>query len=245
MRASPCSDCTPLFGAAADPDQRGRLIRVAFPIEVITMTRSVETRTRRVTDAGKRGGHLGDEELMALAKRGDAEAFALIYSRHASLALALARRLVGDRALAEDITQDAFLTVWRNCSHYRAERGSARSWLLGILRHRAIDVQRRAGARERGQARIAGFEQREPVAELTEAEVERRDEARLVREALADLPAGQRQVIVLAYAGGLTQPEIADKLDVPLGTVKGRIRLGLERLRRDGDVDALGTDGSA
>lgn len=176
---------------------------------------------------------------MQLATRGDSAAFAVVYSRHAPLALGLANRLLADRTLAEDVTHDAFLTVWRNCRHYRAERGSVRAWLLGILRHRAIDVQRRALVRERGEARILGLEPREPVADLTEAEADRRDRARAVRSALAALPVGQREAITLAYLGDLTHAEIAEKLQVPLGTVKGRIRLGLEKLRRGADAHAM------
>lgn len=176
--------------------------------------------------------HLADEHLMQLVKRGDTAAFAVVYSRHASVALALAKRLVGERALAEDVTQDAFITLWRNRSRYRAERGSVRAWLLGILRHRAIDVERRRRVGRRAQSRTADVAQREPVADMTDVEAERREEALILRAELAALPVAQRHAIVLAFLGGMTHPEIARQLDIPVGTVKGRIRLGLAKLQQ-------------
>ena len=170
---------------------------------------------------------------MHLVQSGDPRAFELLYDRHASAAFSLAYRIAGERGAAEDVTQEAFLSIWRSRLRYEPERGSVRTWVLGIVHNRAIDGLRRNQPVERRRASAEGIEERHEAAELTDVEAARREEARIVRNALGSLPDDQTRVIELAYYGGFTTSQIADMLDAPLGTVKGRMRLGLEKLRRD------------
>ncbi len=174
---------------------------------------------------------LADEELMQLVYKGTARAFEVIYDRHAEAAFSLALRICAQRALAEDVTQEAFLSLWRSRARYDRSRGSVRTWVLGIVHNRAIDAVRRRGVRDRGVVQGEGVEAQLPAPERTDLEVARREEAREVRDALEQLPAEQSRVIELAYFGGLTHVEIASLLDTPVGTVKGRMRLGLEKMR--------------
>ncbi len=176
--------------------------------------------------------NLADEEVMHLVQKGDARAFELLYDRHGGAAFSLAYRMVGSRGAAEDISQEAFLSIWRSRLRYQADRGSVRTWVLGIVHHRAIDALRRNVVHERKRVDAEGFEEREEAPERTELEAARREEAREVRDALKTLPAEQVKVIELAYFGGFTHTEIAEMLEMPIGTVKGRMRLGLEKLRR-------------
>jgi RNA polymerase sigma-70 factor, ECF subfamily len=167
---------------------------------------------------------------MQLVGEGDARAFEVIFDRHAPVAWALAYRVCGRRPLAEDVVQEAFLSLWRCGARYDPTRGNVRAWLLSVVRHQAIDAIRRASVRESHSAPDEELVERVASAELTEAEIVRRDDARHVHRALAALPPEQRQVIGLAYFGGLTQQEIARTLELPPGTVKGRTRLGLQKL---------------
>ena len=169
---------------------------------------------------------------MHLVRDGDARAFELVYDRNGGAAFSLAYRMVGDRAIAEDITQEAFLSMWRSRVRYERERGSVRAWVLGIVHHRTIDALRRNLVHDRRRASAEGLEERQEAPERTDVEVARRDEARTVREALETLPEEQHQVIRLAYFGGFTHTQIAEMLDMPVGTVKGRMRLGLDKMRR-------------
>jgi RNA polymerase sigma-70 factor (ECF subfamily) len=174
---------------------------------------------------------LADEDVMQLVRRGDAQAFEVIYDRHSPAAFSLAYRMMGTRAGAEDVTQDAFLSMWRSGARYDRARGSVRTWVLGIVHHRAIDALRRATVHDRRRAGDEGIEERFEARERTDVEAARREEAGTVRHALESLPADQSQVIELAYFGGFTHTEIADMLDAPVGTVKGRMRLGLRKMR--------------
>jgi RNA polymerase sigma-70 factor, ECF subfamily len=174
---------------------------------------------------------LADEDVMQLVRRGDARAFEVIYERHSAAAFSFAYRMMGTRAGAEDVTQDAFLSLWRSGARYDRARGSVRTWVLGIVHHRAIDALRRATVHDRRRASDEGIEERFEARERTEVEAARREEAGTVRGALSSLPADQSQVIELAYFGGFTHTEIADMLDAPVGTVKGRMRLGLKKMR--------------
>jgi RNA polymerase sigma-70 factor (ECF subfamily) len=174
---------------------------------------------------------LADEDVMQLVRRGDARAFELIYERHSAAAFSLAYRMMGTRAGAEDVTQDAFLSLWRSGARYDRARGSVRTWVLGIVHHRAIDALRRATVHDRRRASDEGIEERFEARDRTDVEAARREEAGTVRGALSSLPADQSQVIELAYFGGFTHTEIADMLDAPVGTVKGRMRLGLKKMR--------------
>jgi RNA polymerase sigma-70 factor (ECF subfamily) len=174
---------------------------------------------------------LADEDLMRLVEQGRPEAFDLVYERHGSAAFSLAYRICGTRAGAEDAIQDAFLSIWRGGGRYQRDRGSVRTWVLSIVHHRAIDSLRRNTVHDRRRASDEGLEERFEARERTDLEAARREEATTVRAALSELPAEQSRVIELAYFGGFTHSEIADMLDTPVGTVKGRMRLGLEKLR--------------
>lgn len=176
---------------------------------------------------------LADEELMPLVGGGQLEAFELFYERHAGAAYSLAHRIVGDSKLAEDVTQEAFLSIWRRHSGYDPARGSVRGWTLGIVRNRAIDVIRRDTRKRVPPLDLRGEEALESKAssQTTDAEAIRRETASRVREVVGSLPAEQSRVIELAYFGGFSQTEIAEMLELPLGTVKGRMRLGLEKMR--------------
>jgi RNA polymerase sigma-70 factor, ECF subfamily len=174
---------------------------------------------------------LADEDLMALVQGGEARAFEVIFDRHAGPAFSLAYRMCGRRALAEDIVQEAFVSIWRSGARYDQGRGSVRSWILSAVHHRAIDAFRREGSKQALDVGDDAAAERVPSAELTDAEAFRRDEAQHVRAALEQLPVDQRQVIELAYFGGFSHSEIAELLALPAGTVKGRMRLGLSKLR--------------
>ena len=174
---------------------------------------------------------LADEDLMQLVRRGQAPAFEAMYERHASAAFSLAYRIVGTRNGAEDVSQEAFLSIWRSGARYDRNRGSVRTWVLGIVHHRAIDYLRRSAVHDKRRASDEGMEERFEARERTDVEVARRDEAQTVRDAMGELPAEQSQVIELAYFGGFTHTEIAEMLETPVGTVKGRMRLGLKKLK--------------
>jgi RNA polymerase sigma-70 factor, ECF subfamily len=175
---------------------------------------------------------LADEDLMPLVERKDPAAFEIVYDRHGGPAYSLAYRIVGDRLVAEEVTQEAFLSVWRSGARFDRARGSVRTWLLGVVRNRAIDVLRR----EAGRAPTVSLEletvpEQESRFEPTDAEALRRAAGREVRGALTSLPDDQLKVVQLAYFGGLSHSEIAEVLGMPLGTVKGRMRLAMEKMR--------------
>jgi RNA polymerase sigma-70 factor, ECF subfamily len=175
---------------------------------------------------------LADEELMQLVRRGDAGAFGLVYERHAGPAFSLAYRITGDRVMAGEVVQEALLDAWRSGARYDRARGSVRAWLLGIVHERAIEALRRGaplGPRRDGDDGAAAG--RAAADGHAGAEAARLIEARVVREALESLPPGEVMVIELAYFGGFTHAEIADMLTLPVGTVRDRMRLGLQRMR--------------
>ncbi|HLA92951.1 MAG TPA: sigma-70 family RNA polymerase sigma factor [Actinomycetota bacterium] len=174
-----------------------------------------------------------DRELVEAIARGEEEAFRGLFGRYAPTALALARRVVRQPFLAEEIVQEAFLAVWRNPAGFDRQRGSVKAWLMGMVHHRAVDAVRR----EESQRRRAEESQRsDPVVVLDHADqvaeaVGAPQEREAVRNALGGLPEQQRQVIELMYFDGLSQSKIAERLDLPLGTVKSRTLLGMRRLR--------------
>ncbi len=175
---------------------------------------------------------LADEELMPLIGEKNPDAFEVFYDRHGGVAYSLAYRIVGERGAAEDVTQEAFISIWRSGARYDAARGSVRTWMLGIVRNRAIDALRSKS----GKAPKLDFDddsilEHRPATEQTESEALERETAQEVRGALGELPGEQAKVIQLAYFGGFSHSEIAGMLGVPLGTVKGRMRLGLEKIR--------------
>jgi RNA polymerase sigma-70 factor, ECF subfamily len=186
--------------------------------------------THRQADTARQS----DGALIARAQAGDAAAFAVVYDRHAAAAYSLAYRMTHARSSAQDVVQESFLSLWRTDS-YRADKGSLRNFVLGIVRNRAIDAMRkegRRGARERSdEAAVLGLAARD----RTDDEVEQREAQRLLRGALAALPEAQQQALELAFFEGLTNAEIAEHLDTPIGTIKGRIRLGLNKLRAEVD----------
>ena len=177
-----------------------------------------------------------DAALLERARAGDAAAFGAVYDRHAQAAYSLARRMLRAGGPAEDVVQESFLALWRTDS-YCPDRGSLRSFLLGIVRNRAIDVlraERRRAAERSDEDVVAAL----PADDRTDAEVERHETTRLLRAALTGLPEAQERALELAFFGGLTHSEIATRLGEPVGTVKGRIRLGLEKLGAQVDVAA-------
>jgi RNA polymerase sigma-70 factor, ECF subfamily len=175
---------------------------------------------------------LADEELMPLVGRKDPEAFEVLYDRHGGVAYSLAYRIVGDRAAAEEVTQEAFISVWRSGARFDAARGSVRSWLLSVVRNRAIDFLRsKAGKAPKLDFDDESALEQRPATERTEEEALRRETAGEIRGALGKLPGEQSKVIELAYFGGFSHSEIAEILSLPMGTVKGRMRLGLEKIR--------------
>jgi len=182
-------------------------------------------------DSTERLRVLADEELMHLVYRSDAAAFEVIYDRHADAAFSLAYRMCAQRALAEDVVQESFLSLWRSRARYDRQRGSVRTWVLGIVHNRAIDALRRRTVRDRGILVEEGIAERLEAPERTDAEFARREESREIRQALEQLPDEQSRVIELAYFGGMTHMQIAAMLDMPVGTVKGRMRLGLAKMR--------------
>jgi RNA polymerase sigma-70 factor, ECF subfamily len=168
---------------------------------------------------------------MQLVGEGSPRAFELLYDRHGGAAFSLAYRMVGDRVMAEDVAQEAFLSIWRSRMRYDPSRGSVRTWVLGIVHNRTIDALRRGAVHERRRERFEGVEDRHEARERTDVEAARREEARSVRTALDTLPVDQRRTIELAYFGGFSHSQIAELLDEPIGTIKGRMRLGLDKLR--------------
>jgi len=168
---------------------------------------------------------------MALVREGDPRAFEVIFDRHSGPAFSLAYRMCGRRAMAEDVVQEAFLSLWRTGARYDRRRGSVRNWVLGVVHNRAIDAFRKGLIRDSRNVTDEGLAERLPAGDETDVEVVRRQEAAHVRSALGQLPDDQRQVIELAYFGGFSHTKIADMLGLPPGTVKGRMRLGLTKMR--------------
>jgi RNA polymerase sigma-70 factor, ECF subfamily len=175
--------------------------------------------------------HLADEELMALVADADADAFEVVYDRHVGAAYSLAHRICGQGPAAEDTCQEAFLAVWRSAARYDPAKGSVRSWLLTVVHHRAIDRVRRT---TRHRAGIVGGEDAAalvPAADDTErGALERLDHEEMLG-LVAALPVEQRQAISLSFYSGYSNSEVARILGIPVGTVKSRMRRGLERLR--------------
>jgi RNA polymerase sigma-70 factor (ECF subfamily) len=174
---------------------------------------------------------LDDARLMAALRAGEMAALDALYSRYHGAAFATALALLRETAAAEDVVHDAFLRAWRSAASFQAERGSLRAWLMTVVRNTAIDHLRARQLAMRPQPRLAavadGGSDADPLATVAIA-----SEARRLREAMAGLPEAQRLVLELAFFAGLTHGEIAARTGAPLGTVKGRLRLGLGRLRQ-------------
>ena len=177
---------------------------------------------------------LGDDELMRRLFYRDRRAFEAIFDRYGDLVYSMALRVMRDPHLAEDISQEIFVRLWRKPGSYVAERGRFLTWLISVTRNRAVDEVRSRGRRQRYETASPEEQERElPAGNANDPALNAQlaEEARAVRAALAGLPGEQRQVIELAYFGGLTQQEISQRLGQPLGTVKTRIRLGMQKLR--------------
>jgi RNA polymerase sigma-70 factor (ECF subfamily) len=177
----------------------------------------------------KQHAHLSDEALVALVARGDETALAELYDRVSGIAYGLALRVLRDERLAEDAVQEGFLGVWRTAAAFRAERAKASTWILTLVHRRAVDLVRRE---ERRRAEpLTDDIGAQPIVEGTEEAAWLRFERERVQAALRQLPDVQREALELAYYGGFSQSELADRLGVPLGTIKSRMFAGLARLR--------------
>jgi RNA polymerase sigma-70 factor (ECF subfamily) len=180
---------------------------------------------------GARTSTLADAELIERVRRGEEAALAALYDRYGGLILTVALRVVGDRDVAEEVMQDCFLRVWNASETYRSGRGQVSGWLIGIARNRSIDVlrsrQHKSRMRERTPLPEPGEEDSFGVPDETDAIATRQ----AVSDALAGLTMAQRQVVELAYYGGMSQSEIARQLGEPLGTIKSRTRVAMEHLR--------------
>ena len=183
-----------------------------------------------MADGSRQYLYRADEDLMPLVEAADAEAFAALYDRHGRAAYSLAYRMMGEKQEAEDVVQEAFIKIWRSAGGYRVGRGSVRTWILSIVHNRGIDQIRSRAHLRRKQDEI---EASAPKSEPSEAFAEtwKNAQQEQVREALNTLPQEQVQILELAYFSGYTHVEIAEQLELPLGTVKGRMRLGLQKLR--------------
>ncbi len=183
--------------------------------------------TDATTGARRQHAHLSDEALLALCSRADESALGELYDRYGRVAYGLALRIVRDRALAEDAVQEAFLAVWRSAGAFLAEQGKPSTWILTLVHRRAVDLVRREERR-----RADPLDDVEPATGgATDEEAWLRAQRQVVQEALRKLPPEQREAIELAYYGGFTQSELAEKLGQPLGTIKSRMFAGLKRLR--------------
>ncbi|HEX6129359.1 MAG TPA: sigma-70 family RNA polymerase sigma factor [Candidatus Limnocylindria bacterium] len=172
-----------------------------------------------------------DERLMERIASGDEGALALLHDRYRAFAFAIALRVVGDAGRAEDVVQDAFLSVWRRAGSYAIGRGSVRTWLGSVVRNRAIDViraMRERAVEDQDQVLLSLHDTAPAVDEQVAAAIEGAE----TRRALGELPDEQRQAIALAYFAGLSHSEIAERTGLPLGTVKSRVRLGIQRMRQ-------------
>lgn len=181
-----------------------------------------------------------DEALMARVQNGDTDAFGQLYDRYAERALRIAAAICRDRSRAEDAVQEGFLAIWRSRDRYQPGAGSFRAWSMRIVKNRAIDSSRQLAARPQTQTSDlrADRPQADPDPTTPQDEALASGERRELLGLLRRLPAEQAEVIVLAFYGEMSHSEIAARLDLPPGTVKGRMRLGLEKLRRE--IDAPG-----
>jgi RNA polymerase sigma-70 factor, ECF subfamily len=190
-------------------------------------------RSERSQTSARELAHLSDEAVVALVARSDEQALAELYRRFGRLAYGLALRILRDDALAQDAVQEAFLGVWRAANRFTAERAKPSTWLLTLVHRRAVDLVRREERRRTEPLQPAT----DHVATDAADEAELATQRQTIRAALRQLPAEQREAIELAYYGGYTQSELAERLGEPLGTIKSRMFTGLSRLR-----EALGED---
>jgi RNA polymerase sigma-70 factor (ECF subfamily) len=206
------------------------LARAALPAGGYDPAQPHSRRILTVADRGRQWSISADEDLISLVQSRDPHAFATLYDRHSRAAYSLAYRMMGERQAAEDLVQDAFLKLWRSARSYRPERGSVRTWLLSIVHNQGIDQIRSSASRRRTQDKVEASAPRFQPSEAF-AQSWRNAQREQVREALKTLPQEQLKVLELAHFSGYTHVEIAELLDLPLGTVKGRMRLGLKKVK--------------
>jgi RNA polymerase sigma-70 factor (ECF subfamily) len=184
-------------------------------------------RSERSQTTARELAHLSDEAVLALVARADEQALSELYRRFGRLAYGLAFRILRDDALAQDAVQEAFLGVWRSAGRFTAERAKPSTWLLTLVHRRAVDLVRREERRRTEPLQPDS----EPPGSASPDEAELLNQRQTIREALRKLPSEQREAIELAYYGGYTQSELAERLGQPLGTIKSRMFTGLARLR--------------
>ena len=177
-----------------------------------------------------------DEGLMMRVQRNDTAAFAELYDRHAIRMFRVTRAICRDAGRAEDSVQESFLAIWRARASFHPDRGSFVTWSTTVARRRAIDSHRRA-ARPQNRTAELGADPTDHSSVSPPAEAIAREESDSLKDSLRGLPEAQAKVIILAFYGGLTHSEIAARLSLPAGTVKGRMRLGLEKLRREIELE--------
>ena len=180
---------------------------------------------------GKAYRGLRDGQLVELVAQKDAGALEALYDRYGRAAYSLARRILTEETLAQDVVQEVFLSLWRDARRFDAGRGTVATYLLSMTHHRAVDVVRREENLRRWRTSDEGLELAPDPKARVEDEVEASERRAEVRSALAELPAAQREALLLAYFGGYTQREVAALVGVPLGTVKTRMAAGMRKLR--------------
>ena len=203
-----------------------------------------ESRVRRAPEPdGSSFAGLDDKAVVARVVEGDGAALEALYGRYGRPCYSLARRILADEQLAQDVVQEVFLTVWRDASRFDAARGGFSTWLLSMTHHKAVDAVRREENQRKRRTGAEALEVRESDAPAVDDEVWTVLRGERVRDALAELPQAQREALVLAYFGGYTQREIAGLTSTPLGTVKTRMLAGMRRMRAGLDgVATVGTD---
>jgi RNA polymerase sigma factor (sigma-70 family) len=199
------------------------MVAAALPVVALARPRRAETMRNQLA-------HLSEEALVALVARGDQSALAALYDRVGRTAFGLALRVLRDDRLAEDAVQEAFLTVWRTAAAFSAERAKATTWILTLVHRRAVDLVRRE-QRRRAEPLADTEGSEEAASPSAEDAAWLQFERERVQSALRKLPDAQREAIELAYYGGFTQSELAERLGEPLGTIKSRMFAGLARLR--------------
>jgi RNA polymerase sigma-70 factor (ECF subfamily) len=192
-------------------------------------------RTREEPDLDGNGariptGEVDDASLLKALQSGQQDAIAALYDRYSGMAYGLAYRITGDATLAEDVVQEAFVALWKQARRFDPERGQVRSWLMTIVHHRGVDAVRRRSSRAE-RALPDGAEEFIAAQPRPDELAEWMLDAEAVREAAKQVPEEQRKTIEMAYFMGMTHVEIAERMDVPLGTVKSRLRIGLEKMR--------------
>jgi RNA polymerase sigma-70 factor, ECF subfamily len=230
LNAAYSEEPTDRFGSISEPISRAQRMRVMAAVLALRSPRQGRGFMARGL------AHLSDEALVALVARADEDALAELYDRFNRVAYGLALRIVRDPSLAEDAVQDAFLAVWRSAARFVAERAKASTWILTLVHRRAVDLVRREQPRRAEPLESAP----QQAGDDTEEEAWRRLRRTRVQEALKRLPDKQREAIELAYYGGFTQSELADRLGEPLGTIKSRMFSGLANLRdllAEGDIE--------